>query len=172
MQEKICELFDYWMNDVDGNIEVRPFASYVSSYFTHHMRSCTKGNCMYHMASIYHDGKVYPCGRSYPEEYCLGNISEVKDIRNLFKEKVYQQIVNKRYIRENECRRQCNIFSYCNAGCNNDCILSGDITKPNMFQCISHQIILKHIHKRVKEVIETKRTINNYMMRIIKRYSR
>ena len=56
--------------------------------------------------------------------------------------------------------------------CNNDCILSGDITKPNMFQCISHQIILKHIHKRVKEVIETKRTINNYMMRIIKRYSR
>ena len=170
--DKICELCDYWMNDVDGNIEVRPFASYVSSYFTHHMRSCTKGNCMYHMASIYHDGKVYPCGRSYPEEYCLGNISEVKDIRNLFKEKVYQQIVNKRYIRENECRRQCNIFSYCNAGCNNDCILSGDITKPNMFQCISHQIILKHIHKRVKEVIETKRTINNYMMRIIKRYSR
>ena len=63
------------MNDVDGNIEVRPFASYVSSYFTHHMRSCTKGNCMYHMASIYHDGKVYPCGRSYPEEYCLGNIN-------------------------------------------------------------------------------------------------
>lgn len=55
--DKICELFDYWMNDVDGNIEVRPFASYVSSYFTHHMRSCTKGNCMYHMASIYHDGK-------------------------------------------------------------------------------------------------------------------
>ena len=170
--DKICELFDYWMNDVDGNIEVRPFASYVSSYFTHHMRSCTKGNCMYHMASIYHDGKVYPCGRSYPEEYCLGNISEVKDIRNLFREKVYQQIVNKRCIRENECRRQCNIFSYCNAGCNNDCILSGDITKRNMFQCISHQIILKHIHKRVKEVIETKRTINNYMMRIIKRYSR
>ena len=102
----------------------------------------------------------------------MGNIYEFKDIRNLFKEKVYQQIVNKRYIRENECRRQCNIFSYCNAGCNNDCILSGDITKPNMFQCISHQIILKHIHKRVKEVIETKRTINNYMMRIIKRYSR
>ena len=26
--DKICELFDYWMNDVDGNIEVRPFASY------------------------------------------------------------------------------------------------------------------------------------------------
>ena len=39
MQIKICELFDYWMNDVDGNIEVRPFASYVSSYFTHHMEA-------------------------------------------------------------------------------------------------------------------------------------
>ena len=38
MQIKICELFDYWMNDVDGNIEVRPFASYVSSYLRHHMR--------------------------------------------------------------------------------------------------------------------------------------
>ena len=106
------------------------------------------------------------------EKFIRAGVHIRKNIRNLFKEKVYQQIVNKRYIRENECRRQCNIFSYCNAGCNNDCILSGDITKPNMFQCISHQIILKHIHKRVKEVIETKRTINNYMMRIIKRYSR
>ena len=167
----ICSFFDYWMNDLESNIEVRPFASYVSSYFTNRMRSCTKGNCLYHMASIYHDGSVFPCGRSYPSEYCLGNITEVSDIHELFSDNVYKRIVKDRATRETACKSHCDIFSYCNGGCNNDCLLAGDITKPDMFQCTSHRIILNHIHNKVKEVLDGRIEINPYMMRIIKRYA-
>ncbi len=146
----VCKLFDYWVSDDDGGISIRPLDKYMQSYFNHRMRSCTRNNCLYHMAAVYSDGTVYPCGRSYPAEYILGNIQDVENITELFNGDIYKRIIHDRNIRDMHCKTSCDIYDYCRGGCNNDCILSGDILQPDKFQCVSHKQILNHVHKWVR----------------------
>lgn len=157
----VIELFDYWIMDKTGDISIRPLDKYIHSFFINRMRSCTRNNCMYHMTSVYHDGSVYPCGKSYPKDYCIGNVNDISNINELFKNKTYQTIVSAREKREMYCIKNCDIYDYCHAGCNNDSIIAGDITKPDIFQCVYHRLLLRHIHNVVRDYLSGNLNIQN-----------
>lgn len=161
----VMALFDYWIKDKTGDISIRPLDKYIHSYFVKRMRSCTRNNCMYHMVSVYSDGSVYPCGKSYSKEYCIGNISNVSDINQLFNNSIYQNIASSRSKRNEYCSKNCDIYDYCRAGCNNDSIIAGDLTKPDKFQCVYHKMLLEHIHSIVRSYLNKNITIENQVVK-------
>lgn len=152
--QRMCELFDIWMFDTTTGITINPFLGYVQSVLAGLPRCCTNRGCLKHWLCVHPNGDIYPCGRAYPEEYCLGNIMDVTDLHEVFETDIYKDILKKSIIRREKCRKQCEVYRHCNGGCLNEAILEGGIENIPEFSCTSFRIIIKHVEEQVKKAVE------------------
>lgn len=135
VNDAFFKLFKRWFYDVKCITHFRMFEDIIHLISGKGKISCANSSCMYQWLSIDPDGSIYPCARYYPKEYCLGNIDEVNSISSLFNTSNYNSMVSKAIKRRNECKEICDIYQYCNGGCNNQAIIDGDLSKPEGNGC-------------------------------------
>lgn len=132
--EKMKELFDFWIND-ESAILFEPFMQYLSMYFNRAGRDCIYGSCMTKWLGIDSKGDIYPCGRSYSENYKLGNLKDIIDLSSVFLSEPYMNILKSSILRRSKCQEKCKFYGLCNGGCNNNFILEGNIEESGGFMC-------------------------------------
>ena len=171
--EKMCELFDVWMYGTNTNIRISPFSGYAQSVISNKPTCCTNSGCLKHWLGITPKGDLYPCGRYYPEEFCLGNIMDFTDLHDVYRTETYKEIIRKTNIRRKKCREKCDVFELCYGGCLNEAMLEGGIDMIPEFSCSSYRIIIQHIKMQMDRALERGSDYlskyNKYIKSILKR---
>ena len=149
----VKELFEYWLYDKTA-VHLDTIDQYLSMYFRGRGRDCSYGSCLYNWLGIDGKGNLYPCGRYYGPEFLLGNIMDYTNIRQVFLHKNYTELLKKSILRRNQCQNSCKYFSVCHGGCNNSCILDGDLEKPSDFQCTVLKEMLPYVKKTMDSYLK------------------
>ncbi len=148
--ERICELFDYWMEDQDCSIKVRLFEVLVDYFFENKKTLCSYSSCLGRYISVRPNGDIYPCNRDFSEEFCFGNIMEYHDIHECFNSNGFQNIINKAYSRREKCKEKCDIYDFCSGGCNNCALVGGDMALNYEYYCQSLRFIYHYIENKLQ----------------------
>jgi len=155
-------VFDEWAADVDAPIPVLPFFQYVRSSLTApNISDCAHSSCLMNWICVYPNGDVYPCGKACPEEYRLGNITEVESISDLFKTEGFRTILIDSVERRNTCK-DCEIYDKCMGGCTIDAYYEGDPQEAGGFSCVTYKAIYSHIHAFLKDIMDNERDLSKY----------
>lgn len=164
--ESYSKLFDYWFFDADSDFNISTFSDYLESVCLNKNRLCTISSCLFKFISFSPDGSIYPCGKSYPKEYCLGNVEDYLSLDQIFESSQYNKIAQQSIMRRENCKSSCEYYQFCEGGCNNDSILAGGLLKTDYFECILRQKMIGH----VKELLSDQDNVskcNNIARRII-----
>lgn len=144
--ERICELFDYWINDEAHHITISPFMQIIEAFVgekyrvpaCHWTEDCSKSFC-----AIDVRGDLYPCEHWVGnEQFRFGNISgglenELK--KNTFFSNRHCNLIN------DDCR-DCEIWELCYGGCPwNAYELFGSTDRKDSSICLGRKAIIKHI---------------------------
>ena len=140
----LSKMFDMWIFDSSA-FSISTFIDYVSAIACNKNRICTMSSCLFKFISIDSECNIYPCGKSYPQEYCLGSIYDVDSIDDVFESDRYNRLVLQSISRRNVCMSDCEWYKYCEGGCNNDAIISGDICCNDYFECKLRKMMFKHV---------------------------
>lgn len=146
------EFFEYWLSDTNCNINVDYALTYVAQFAGKREVLCTSTSCLTKWLGICSNGDIYPCGRSYPEEYNIGNIYGFETVNDIFMSEKYQKLLAGAIERREVCRSVCPFFNRCRGGCNNSAILAGDITKSGFQECE----IFKKLTPSIEEILKNK----------------
>lgn len=167
--KNVIKFFDYWIIDKNCNIHVDNFEKFVNMCLFKGEGECEYSSCLFHYLGIDSNGDVYPCGRSYTNEYCLGNIKDFKTIEEIFQTPTYKNILLSSIIRREKCKQTCDDFIYCQGGCNNNAIMENGISNNNGFSCNTFKQIFLHIKKRVLQIQNNEINISNpYLIKLFK----
>lgn len=168
--KNMSDLFDYWLKDVDCNINVDPFDEYVK-LACGLATSCSHSSCLFRWMSIDALGDITPCGRNYSEKYNLGNIKEYDNLKDAFRTQAYLNLLDESVTRRNKCLENCDVYNFCKGGCNNDKLLDGKIEDNGGFSCLVFKGLFSYIKKRVDEIkenIQEYEDINPRVLKVIK----
>lgn len=157
---KICDLFDYWIEDQKHNINITNFKHIMAALFfpERGVPLCNwSPNCSGSFVAMDIEGYLYNCEHFVSnKKYSIGHISEgLKNVvqkRGMFSERPER-------LKTTLCR-DCDIFSLCNGGCPWCAMqLTGDFMQPNYNICTGRRRLVHHIYDYVN---------NNYSKREIK----
>lgn len=148
----MIELFMFWVNDEQCRIRVEPFESYLSLIVGNIRRECSHGSCMTKFISINHDGDIYPCSRYFPKEYKIGNIDRISHIKEIFESVEFTNLLKLSIERRKQCITQCDLFPYCQGGCNHDALVEGDISKNGFFSCKVFKALFTYIRYYINDI--------------------
>lgn len=160
------ELFEYWYNDIDCNIQLiscmEVLKKYLISYY-----GCLGGVCLYRYLAINSYGDLYPCGRLISDDFKLANIDALNDIREAFISSKYSELSRVASIRADKCKA-CKWFSRCHSGCNASAGLGGDLKIPYSFDCY----FIKYVFSMIKKLLSCHgdKLINPYAKELIDNY--
>lgn len=168
--EALKGLFPIWAKDENPLNRFDPLFNLTLVSLGNRGHDCSQCGCLSKWVSIHHDGSLYPCGRSYTEDYCIGNIKEIDELKDAFKHENFEKLLKGAIERRNYCHKNCEYYSFCQGGCNNDALLGGDLTRPSGFMCNVFKEMIPFIKDYVKnnedeiknpEVIEIIRRIEH-----------
>lgn len=164
----IKKLFPIWVQDniTDSFEPLLPLTYMALS--NRHVPACENCGCLSKWLAISCDGAIYPCSRSYPEEYCLGNIKDYEDISKAFEHENFRNLLRGAIQRRFYCKENCNYYSICQGGCNNDSILNGDLSKPAGFKCSVLKTVIPYIREYLQ--IHTCEIRNPQVLEILKKF--
>lgn len=144
--QKICDLFDYWINDEKNRITISPFMQIIEAFVGKHYRvpACHwTMDCSKSFSAIDIHGDLYPCEHWVGnKKFCFGNIQN--GLENELNNSLY---FCNRYcsLRENECK-DCEIWELCYGGCPwNAYTMYGAIERKDATICHGRKIIIDHI---------------------------
>lgn len=160
--DRMCEFFDYWVQDSTCNIGVSNFEVFLE-YLLHNKKSlCTFNSCMGKHIGIHFDGRIYGCNRDFPEEYCFGSVYDYSDIRQCFSSDGFNNLLRKAIERRNYCKTNCDYFDFCAGGCNSCALAGGNVARPNEYFCATMIPVYEHIKERV---LPLKTCLNKSLLR-------
>ena len=147
----IKELFPIWVQDDSADI-FDPLSSLTYMALSNrHAPVCEYCGCLLKWLAISCDGTIYPCSRSYPNEYCLGKINDYENISQAFEHENFRKLLRGAIQRRFHCKENCDYYSICQGGCNNDSILNGDLTKPAGFKCSTFKVTIPYIREYLQK---------------------
>lgn len=143
--DAFSRVFMRWFSsDKKGRLKINPFDN-ISHALSGEPKTCETTGCMYRFLAIDSNGSLYPCGRFSPESISLGHIHDYNRIWDIFDCEAYSDLVKKAIIRRKKCKESCEIYPYCNGGCNADAMFSGDVTSNGYLQCVCYKKLLLYI---------------------------
>lgn len=163
---KMVDFLSYWFFDTTCNISVEPFIDFCKMAIGK-SKSCVYNSCMLSWVCVDWDGRITPCGRNYPSEYILGNIFAYSNIQESFYSEGYLKLLKGAIQRREYCKKNCLIYDQCHGGCNNDALLCGDITKPDIFHCKYSKAMLDCVRLLLKKCEPNISDINPYVKNLI-----
>ncbi|MBQ2672350.1 MAG: radical SAM protein [Clostridia bacterium] len=144
-------LFDYWIDDKNCCIRLEPFCGMIRDYYKGKSSTCTRTSCMQRWIGINPNGDVFPCGR-FMNIKPYGNINNLNDIREIYHSESYVSLLKKANIRKKKCFDECDVFQFCEGGCNYDAALTSGIENNSGFDCR----IFKNFFKYVMKVVDSR----------------
>lgn len=173
---EMFKLFEYWFNDVNCCINLNPFTNFILEYLFKKPLLCTRSSCLRCYLCITADGRVTPCDTEFPEKYCYGNISEYIDIRNIYQSQGFINLISASIKRRQKCKDSCELYDYCNGGCNHSALVESGLENNGGFSCESYKSlfgkILIYLNKIDLTLSNFEKKINNpfLLKRIRRRY--
>lgn len=148
--DKICSLFDYWINDEKSGITISPFMQIIEAFVgkQHRVPACHwSKDCSKSFSAVDIYGDLYPCEHWVGNpDFCFGNIKN--GLENELKKCCY--FCDRHSILENSACRDCEIWELCYGGCPwNAYSLTGFTAGKDVTICKGRNIIIRHI----KEVL-------------------
>ena len=163
--EKILEFYDYWIQDENCNISVNYFERILDFIFLRRKSLCSFSSCLGKWVGIRHDGKIFPCNRAFPEKYSYGNVKDYENLSNAFQSEGFGLILSEAIERRKKCA-SCEIFSFCEGGCNNVALNENGIKNTGGSSCIILKKVFRHISNHMKNLHTEK--LNPRMMKYFK----
>ena len=155
------EFYPKWLDDSAPIRHVDPFYNLTAMAIQNKGHECGQCGCLTKWICVDFDGTLYPCGRSYTEDYCLGNIKDIDCLKDAFNHPNFRRLLEQSIARRMDCQNKCEFYNSCQGGCNNDCLLSGDVSKVNEFDCAVFKEMIPFIRKTIEERIKNKVAIMN-----------
>lgn len=169
--KRIIEFYDYWKKDKECCIEVNYFIRILEYILLNKKSICSTTSCLGKWISVRPNGDVYPCNRYFPKEYCYGNVNDVASITDVFESAGFYSLVEKAVARREKCK-DCEIFDFCEGGCNNNFLNEKGIENNGGFVCESLPVIFNYIKEDVehlKSLGEDLPEMNPYLVRMLKK---
>lgn len=154
--KRICELFDYWVNDVKCNIQISYFDDFIDYILYKKKSLCCYNFCLGKHVGIHYNGDIYCCNRDFTKEFCFGNIYDYNDIRECFQSDGFENIVLEAVERRKQCKSECSIYDFCTGGCNSTALMGGKLSERNAYVCQILISIYEHIEKRIQDYLLNK----------------
>lgn len=129
------KLFEYWCYDDNATIDVSNLRHLLNIVTKNNHKECSNSSCLFSWMDFDYKGNIYPCARLSQDDFVLGNIKNVDDIRNIFLSSKYIDIYNKNIERKNKCKKNCNLYELCQSGCNANAFIEGKIESQSIFDC-------------------------------------
>lgn len=155
--QRLCELFDYWAHDTEGNIHISYFKNILEYLIMQKKSLCSYTSCLGRWLGVHNDGKLTPCNRYFPDEYCFGNVYDYNDIRDAFSSDGFTNLLKGAIARREKCKT-CEIYDYCNGGCNNVALNEYGLSNNGGLSC---QILIA-VYKHIKAYIDKTSTETDY----------
>lgn len=149
--EQMRSLYLYWLQDETCNITVDPFMRMIRDSYVGRSSLCTRSSCLRNWFCLNVDGTLSPCDRDFPEEFCYGNVKDYSDIREIYNSSGYKNLITKAIIRRNKCKKECDVYSLCEGGCNNNALFETGIENNGGFSCIVTKGLLHLVRDSVEE---------------------
>lgn len=179
ISENYSLLFDYWYNDELCHISVEPFMRIIKDIKTNQISVCSRASCLYNWCCLDVDGKILPCDRDFPDEYLYGSVCAMNDFREIYSSKGFHSLVEKAVIRRRACKADCDIFKFCNGGCNNNALLETGIENNNGVSCKINKWMIHFIMEKIEtlELFNQNKThpnpvLNSYLHFLLKENSK
>lgn len=171
--QKVLEFYDYWLYDKICNIKVGYFHRFLEYFLFFKKTICTYTSCLGKWVGILCNGDITPCNRYFPEEYIFGNVNDIDDISEAFESDGFGILLSKSIKRRDKCK-ECNIYNFCNGGCNNVALNASGIDNNGGVICESLKMIYTHIEKSIFNVIATptgelENYINPLVLKLLKK---
>lgn len=165
----ITKLYDYWIKDIHCEIAVNPFMNIIKYILFKEKYSCSQKSCLGKWLGIRSDGTVTNCNRFYFPKYVYGNVDNFSDIREAFNSEGFKNILSESIMRRKKCM-SCEIYDYCNGGCNNVAMFENGIENNGGFSCVTRRQILRYIYSSFENIKFKNPTElqNNYNPKIVK----
>ena len=151
-------LFDYWFDDISGNVETKQFPTFADILLQMLKRDILprgclfRDDCMKNFIALDVFGNLYMCNRLYGiEQYKYGNIREL-NLDSLTK-KIIGIMEKRNYAIQKKCSN-CKYYQMCHGGCPAVCYYAGDFNQISVSHCEIIQGVLGHVNRRISEGVE------------------
>lgn len=134
-----CLAFVSWLHNIECEISISSFEKYIIL----DSRTCTNTSCMYKWLSMDSSGNFFPCGRPYPIEFTLGNISQISSSTDLFDSDQYKMLLSQATIRRKSCIETCKWAGFCQGGCNASALIENKLSSTDFWECVTEKAILE-----------------------------
>lgn len=171
--EKYCtkmeELFHYWIEDPECSIRIEPFSTIIRDSYLSFLGRYSHHQCL--KVGLNPNGEIFRCGM-LESVMPYGNVNNMSDIREIKKAKNYMAFLNASKIREEKCRKDCNVYEFCRGDCANDAASILELENYGGFNCRIFKELFGYVTKYVKEneYFECVNKIKNpYLMNMLNR---
>lgn len=148
---RLNELFDYWAYDVTEKTHISYFKN-ILDFLVHKKKSlCSYTSCLGRWMGVHFDGSLSPCNRYFPPEYSMGNIYDYNDIGEAFESPGFRLLIQEAIERRNKCQ-QCEVFDFCNGGCNNVALNEHGVKNNGGLSCRILKAVYRHISEFLRNV--------------------
>lgn len=153
---RLNELFDYWASDTSGKTHISYFKNILDFILFQKKSLCSFTSCLGRWVGVHFDGTLSPCNRYFPSNYSFGNIYDYNDIGEAFESQGFQTLLQEAIVRREKCK-SCEIYDFCNGGCNNVAFNENGVANNGGLSCR----ILKSVYLHINDFINSI-AINDY----------
>lgn len=146
---RLNELFDYWVSDKTGKTHISYFKNILDFILFRKKTLCSFTSCLGRWMGVHFDGALSPCNRYFPSEYSLGNIYDYEDIGEAFESQGFKLLIQEAIERRNKCK-QCEIYEFCNGGCNNVALHENGVKNNGGLSCR----VLREVYLHISQIVE------------------
>ena len=164
---KMKILFEKWLLEDDTHNKIAPLNDYLNAYLGT-CRKCLVNSCLFKWLCMDSFGNLHPCGRVLNEEFILGNIDEITNFSEIYDNDAYKKLVEGAIKRREKCK-SCNVYKYCNGGCNSDALLYGNLEDNHHNACIVNKAMFTYAADAFDKIIKSEKICNNkYIIKRLK----
>lgn len=171
--KKVKDLFDYWFFDKDSDVRITLFREIIGFILFNKKSICTYCSCVGHWLAVRPQGEIYPCNRFFPEKYEMGNIWNYHKAEEIFESKGFENLLSDAVKRREKCQK-CEIYKFCEGGCNNNALNENGIQYNGGNSCKSLIQIYAYIFEKINKALSGEfqlSEINSWVREQINKYS-
>lgn len=167
---KLKDFFDYWLSDSKCNIREGFFHRICNYIINKEKRVCSYTSCLGRWMGVDHAGNISPCNRHFPQEYSYGNIYDYEHLKDAFASEGFRKLITKAIERRNKCK-DCEIYSFCEGGCNNVALNENGIENNGGLNCVVLKKIYKYIECKIIDLDENycQQHLNPYLIKMLEK---
>ena len=147
----LVDLFDMWYEDLKKGEQpfIRQFDNYIAIMLGYGVESCEQRGICGIQNVVEADGSVYPCDFYVLDDFCLGNLNEVR-LNEIYKKRDEIKFIERSMNHPEECKK-CRWFKLCRGGCYRSRITEQGDEKCWNYFCPGYKYFFDTCHKKLED---------------------